>query len=67
MTYLIRQMGHVVVSTPDPVAAAQDLAEVVGLRITEQDRAMPFISPATSVTTEVTYVRGEGEHRRHRP
>ncbi|MFG1377451.1 VOC family protein [Xanthobacter autotrophicus] len=57
MTYLIRQMGHVVVSTPDPLAAAQDLAEVVGLRITEQAGDAVYLS-SNERHHEVTYVRG---------
>ncbi|MCD2173668.1 VOC family protein [Rhizobium sp. C4] len=33
MSYLIRQMGHIALATPDPEGSAQDLAEISGPRI----------------------------------
>lgn len=60
MTYLIRQMGHVVISSPDPKAAAQDLVENVGLRITETDGDTVYLS-SNDRHHEVTYVKGAGE------
>lgn len=58
MTYLIRQMGHVVLSTPDPDGAAQNLADVVGLRITDRDGDTVYLS-SNDRHHEVSYVKGE--------
>lgn len=58
MSYLIRQMGHVVISSPDPEAAAQHLSDVVGLRITERDGDSVYLS-SNNRHHEVTYVKGE--------
>lgn len=58
MSYLIRQMGHVVMSVPDPTAAAQDLCDVVGLRVTEVDGDSVYLS-SNNRHHEVTYVKGE--------
>jgi catechol 2,3-dioxygenase len=60
MTYMIRQMGHVVISSPDPKAAAEDLATMVGLRITEIDGDTVYLS-SNDRHHEVTYVKGDGE------
>ncbi|WP_234893317.1 hypothetical protein [Agrobacterium vitis] len=60
MTYLIRQMGHVVISSPDPVGAAKDLCDVVGLRITEQEDDTVYLS-SNDRHHEVTYVKGDGK------
>lgn len=60
MSYLIRQMGHIVVSSPDPLAAAQDLVDVVGLRITEVDGDSVYLS-SNERHHEVTYVKGDGQ------
>ncbi|MGO9360033.1 MAG: VOC family protein [Xanthobacteraceae bacterium] len=59
MGYLIQQMGHVVISSPDPLGAAKDLQETVGLRITEQDGETVYLS-SNDRHHEVTYVRGSG-------
>ncbi|MGJ5132318.1 VOC family protein [Bradyrhizobium oligotrophicum] len=60
MSYLIQQMGHVIISSPDPLAAAKDLQETVGLRITEQDGDAVYLS-SNDRHHEVTYVRGSGK------
>jgi Glyoxalase/Bleomycin resistance protein/Dioxygenase superfamily. len=60
MTYLIRQMGHVVISSPDPMGAATDLCETVGLRITDTDGDAVYLS-SNDRHHEVTYVKGKGE------
>lgn len=60
MEYLIQQMGHVVISSPDPLGAAKDLQETVGLRITEQDEEAVYLS-SNDRHHEVTYVRGSGK------
>lgn len=60
MSYLIRQMGHVIISSPDPKAAAQNLSDVVGLRITEEDGDTVYLS-SNNRHHEVTYVKGAGE------
>lgn len=59
MSHLIQQMGHVVISSPDPLGAARDLQETVGLRITEQTAEAVYLSSNTR-HHEVTYVKGEG-------
>jgi hypothetical protein len=35
VTHVIRQMGHVTFSTPDPEGSARDLVDLVGLKITD--------------------------------
>jgi catechol 2,3-dioxygenase len=60
MSYLIRQMGHVVISSPDPESAAQDLCDVVGLRITDRDDGAVYLS-SNNRHHEVSYVKGKGE------
>ena len=60
MTNLIQQMGHVVISSPDPHGAAKDLQETVGLRISEQDGDTVYLT-SNSRHHEVTYVRGSGK------
>lgn len=60
MGYLIQRMGHVVISSPDPLGAAKDLLETVGLRITEQDGEAVYLS-SNDRHHEVTYVRGSGK------
>jgi catechol 2,3-dioxygenase len=60
MAYLIRQMGHVIISSPDPLAAAQDLVEIVGLRITEQQGDAVYLT-SNDRHHEVTYVKGDGK------
>ncbi len=59
MSYLIRQMGHVVMSVPEPMAAAQDLCDVVGLRITEVDGDSVYLS-SNNRHHEITYIKGDG-------
>ena len=60
MSYLIQQMGHVVISSPDPLGAAEDLQETVGLRITEQDGETVYLT-SNNRHHEVTYVKGAGK------
>ncbi|PCH98151.1 MAG: oxidoreductase [Rhodobacteraceae bacterium] len=60
MSYLIKQMGHVIISSPDPEGAAQDLADVVGLRITGRDGDTVYLS-SNDRHHEVSYVKGDGE------
>lgn len=58
--YLIQQMGHVVISSPDPHGAARDLQETVGLRITEATAEAVYLS-SNNRHHEVTYVSGSGK------
>lgn len=58
MDHLIRQMGYVVISTPDPDESARDLAEIVGLKVTERSDASVFMS-ANDRRCEVVYKLGE--------
>ena len=60
MSYLIQQMGHVVISSPDPLGAAKDLQETVGLRISEQDGETVYLT-SNNRHHEVTYVKGAGK------
>lgn len=58
MTTLIRQIGVLTFATPDPEAAAADLGQVLGLRLTSSD---PNLSELTSNgrSCEVAYLPGE--------
>lgn len=58
MTYLIRQMGHMAFSSPDPEGAARDLAEITGLAITERDGDTVYLS-SNSRHHEVSYRKGD--------
>lgn len=60
MTNLIQQMGHVVISSPDPLGAAKDLQETVGLRISEQDGDAVYLT-SNNRHHEVTYIKGSGK------
>ncbi|MEM9393415.1 MAG: VOC family protein [Pseudomonadota bacterium] len=60
MDYLIRQMGHVVISSSDPEGAAQNLCDVTGLRITGREGGAVYLS-SNDRHHEVTYVPGNGE------
>ncbi|MGO1075473.1 VOC family protein [Inquilinus sp. CA228] len=44
MTHLIRQMGHVAFTTPDPEGSARDLAEIVGLKVTDRRDGTVYLS-----------------------
>lgn len=57
MSHMIRQMGYVVMSTPDPESSARDLAEIVGLKVTERSPQAVYMS-ANDRRCEVAYVRG---------
>jgi len=56
MSYLIQQMGHIVISSPIRSARRANLMETVGLRITQQDADAVYLSSNTR-HHEVTYVR----------
>ena len=58
MDHLIRQMGYVVMSTPDPDGSARDLAGIVGLKVTERSDTSVFMS-ANERRCEVVYRRGD--------
>jgi catechol 2,3-dioxygenase len=60
LSHLIQQMGHVVISSPDPLGAAKDLQETVGLRISEQDGETIYLT-SNNRHHEVTYVKGAGK------
>lgn len=44
MTHLIRQMGHIAFSTPDPDNSAADLVDLVGLRVSERSDGEIFLT-----------------------
>lgn len=44
MPHLIRQMGHVAMTVPDPEASANDLVEITGLKITERRDGRIYLS-----------------------
>lgn len=52
--HLIRQMGHVAFAVPDPEASAQDLVELVGLKVTGREGGAVYLSSNTRVN-EVSY------------
>jgi catechol 2,3-dioxygenase len=60
MSSLIQQMGHIVISSPDPLGAAKDLQETVGLRVTRTDADAVYLS-SNNRHHEVTYVKGAGK------
>lgn len=60
MTYLIRQMGHMAFSSPDPEGAARDLAEISGLAITGRDADAVYLT-SNSRHHEVSYRKGAGK------
>ncbi|MDE1570334.1 VOC family protein [Aquabacter sp. P-9] len=56
MSYLIRQMGHIALATPDPEGSAQDLSDIVGLRIVDRSENLVTLSCNTR-RHEVGYFR----------
>lgn len=58
MTHLIRQMGYVVIATPDPAGSARDLAEITGVRISHSGADAAYVS-SNARFCEVAYLRGE--------
>jgi catechol 2,3-dioxygenase len=60
VTNLIQQMGHVVISSPDPLGAAKDLQETVGLRISEEDGDIVYLT-SNNRHHEVSYIKGPGK------
>lgn len=58
MDHLIRQMGYVVLSTPDPEGSARDLAEIVGLKVTENRGSAIYMS-SNDRRCEVAWQKGE--------
>ncbi|MGB6120030.1 MAG: VOC family protein [Mesorhizobium sp.] len=58
MDHLIRQMGYVVLSTPDPDESARDLSEIVGLKVTERHDSSIYMS-ANDRRCEVVWQKGD--------
>ncbi len=58
MTYLIRQMGHIALATPDPEGSAQDLSDIVGLAIVDRGTELVTLS-CNSRRHEVGYFKSE--------
>ena len=56
MTHLIRQMGYVVIATPDPEGSARDLADMTGVRITHRAADAAFVS-SNARYCDVAYLR----------
>lgn len=56
MTHLIRQMGYVVIATPDPDGSARDLAYMTGVRITHRAADAAFVS-SNARYCDVAYLR----------
>ena len=57
MTHLIRQMGHVAFSVPDPDISAQDLVEITGLKMTGTQDGTVYLS-SNRRHHEVSYRKG---------
>lgn len=58
MTHVIRQMGHVTFSTPDPEGSAQDLVDLVGLKITDRRDGAVYLS-SNARHFEVAFMHGD--------
>ena len=58
MKPLIRQMGYVVVATPDPQGSARDLSDIVGLRVTHESAGAVHLT-SNAKTCEVAFVKGD--------
>ncbi|WP_156640028.1 VOC family protein [Bosea sp. PAMC 26642] len=58
MTHLIRQMGHVAFSTPDPEGSAADLVDIVGLRVSGREKDRVFLT-SNQRHHEVSFVAGD--------
>lgn len=58
MKPLIRQMGYVVVATPDPQGSAKDLAGIVGLAVTHKTTNAVHLS-SNAKACEVAFVQGD--------
>lgn len=56
--HLIRQMGYLVLHTPDPENSARDLSEIVGVRVTQKRDGMVFTS-SNSRLCEVAYKKSD--------
>jgi len=57
MAQLIRQMGHVALTVPDPEVSAQDLVEITGLKITGRSDGRVYLS-SNQRHHEVSYRSG---------
>lgn len=57
MASMIRQMGYVVVVTPDIQSSARDLSDMLGLRITSENETSITMS-SNGKACEIAYVRG---------
>lgn len=57
MTHLIRQMGHVAFTVPDPATSANDLVEITGLKVTGTQDGTVYLS-SNRRHHEVTYRPG---------
>lgn len=58
MSYMVRQMGHVAFHSPDPDGAAQDLVEIVGMRVTERDGDTVYLS-SNNRHHEISFTKGK--------
>lgn len=56
MTHLIRQMGYVVIATPDPDGSARDLADMTGVRISHRGTDAVYVS-SNARFCDVAYLR----------
>lgn len=58
MTQLIRQMGYVVIATPDPQGSARDLSDMTGVHVTHSTPDAVYVS-SNARACEVAYLRDE--------
>lgn len=58
MTHLIRQMGYVVIATPDPEGSARDLSDMTGVHLTHQAPDAVYVS-SNARFCDVAYLRDE--------
>ena len=54
---LIRQMGYIILATPEPEASADDLSSIAGLRITKRNPQGVYLS-SNARQCEVAYLHG---------
>lgn len=58
MSHLIRQMGYLALATPDPEKSAQDLSDILGLRIVDRFDGMITLS-SNDRRVEIGYIKSD--------
>ena len=58
MTHLVRQMGYVMIATPDPEGSAFDLSDMTGVHITHKEPDGVYVS-SNARFCDVAYLRDD--------